>query len=71
MIFNLDSTGGLIRIGPAAIVWQNPDSEFSGFTVLSWNDYSLEFGDLDEGNGIHVTGYADGYIAYSKTLLKL
>lgn len=71
MILDIDSTGGLLRIGPAAILWQNPDSEFPGFTVLSWGDTSLEFGDLDAGNGIHVTGYADGDIAYRKTLVQL
>lgn len=71
MIFDIDSTGGLLRIGSAAILWRNPDSEFPGFTIFSWNDTSLEFGDIDAGNGIHITGYTDGDIAYCKTLVQL
>lgn len=71
MIFNIDSTGGLIRIGPAAILWQNQDEEFPGFTTLSWGDSSLEFGDIDAGNGIHVTIFKDGDIDFQKTLLRL
>lgn len=71
MTFNIDSNGGLIRIGPAAILWQNRDNEYPGFTTLSWGDSSIEFGDIDAGNGIHVTIFKDGDIDYSKTLLRL
>lgn len=71
MTFNIDSNGGLIRIGPAAILWQNRDNEYPGFTTLSWGDSSIEFGDIDAGNGIHITTFKDGDIDYSKTLLRL
>lgn len=71
MIFNIDSNGGLIRIGPAAILWQSKDSEFPGFTTLSWGDSSLEFGDIDAGNGIHFTRFKDGDIDLQRTLIRL
>ena len=70
MILNIDSTGGLIRIGPFAILWQNGDEEFSGFTTLSTGTYSLEFGEIDQGNGIFITKYSDDDIEYIKPLLQ-
>lgn len=76
MIFDIDSTGGLIRVGPAAILWQNAEScpssdGYPGFTTISWNDVSIELGDIDSGNGIHVTTFKDGDIHCQKTLLRL
>ena len=71
MIFDISDTGGLIRLGPFAILWQNPDSEYPGFTTFSWNDTSLEFGDIDNGNGVYLTGFRDGEIEYSRKLLQL
>ena len=71
MIFDLSDTGGLVRLGPLAILWQNPDSEYPGFTTISWNDYSLEFGEIDAGNGIFLTHYADGDIEYTKPIIQL
>ena len=71
MIFDIDSTGGLIRIGSAAILWQNKDEEYPGFTTLSWGDASIELGDIDAGNGIHFTCFKDGEIEYQRTLLKI
>ena len=35
MIFDIKDDGGLIRIGPFSILWQNPDSEYPGFTTLN------------------------------------
>ena len=71
MIFNLDSDGGLLRIGPAAILWQNAHGEYPGFTTLSWGDSSIEFGEIDAGNGIHITTFKDGDIDVQKTLVRL
>lgn len=71
MIFDIDSNGSLIRIGPFAILCQNRDAEFPGFTTLSWGNYSLEFGDIDAGNGIHFTRFKDGDIDLQRTLIKL
>ena len=71
MIFDIDSTGGLIRVGPAAILWQNKDEQFPGFTTLSWRDSSIEFGDIDAGNGIHYTTFKDGDIDVQRTLVSL
>lgn len=71
MIFDVSDTGGLIRLGPFALLWQNPDSEYPGFTTLSLGDYSLEFGEIDAGNGIFVTVYADGDILQTLPIVKL
>ena len=71
MIFDIKDDGGLIRIGPFSILWQNPDSEFPGFTSLNAWNYGLEFGDIDVGNGIHLTKYGSGDIEYTRTIVKL
>ena len=70
MIFDICSLGGLIRFGPLALLWQNASFEFPGFTTISAGQYSLEFGEIDCGNGIFVTKYADGDIEYIKTVLQ-
>lgn len=72
MIFDLTDDGGLIKLGSLAILWQNQDSEldFPGLTVFSAGSYSLEFGAIDNGNGIFITKYEDGDIAYSRPLLQ-
>ena len=72
MIFDLTDDGGLVRLGTFAILWQNQDNllDFPGFTVFSAGNYSLEFGTIDNGNGIFVTKYEDGDIAYSRPLLQ-
>lgn len=71
MIFDITTDGGLIRIGSFAILWQNADLEFPGFTTFSTDRYSLEFGDIDLGNGIFFVKYGDGDIDYVKTLAQL
>ncbi len=72
MILDFSSNGGHIRLGSLAILWQNQDAllDFPGFTVFSSGDYSLEFGTIDNGNGIFITKYEDGDIAYSRPLLQ-
>lgn len=72
MILDLNDDGGLIRLGSLAILWQNQDTdqEFPGFTVFSLGNYSLEFGDIDNGLGIFITKYNDGDIEYSHPLLQ-
>ncbi len=70
MILDFSSNGGHIRLGSLAILWQNQDSEFPGFTVISCGDFSLELGDIDNGNGVFITKYKDGDIEYSRPLLQ-
>ena len=70
---NLDSEGGVIILGPLAISWGNADPEFGadGFCSFSYGQYSLEFGDVDQGTpGIYLTHYSDGDIEYSKPLVQ-
>ena len=71
MIWDLSDTGGLIRFGSFAILWQNPDNEYPGFTTFSWGYYSLEFGEIDAGNGIFLTVYGDGDILQTLPIVKL
>ena len=72
-MITIDSYGGLIRFGPLALAWGNTDTlnDFPGFTTLSYGNYSLEFGDIDAGNGIFLTRYADGDIEFTKPIVKL
>lgn len=69
MTFDINSTGGLIRFGSCAILWENSTEEFPGFTAFSIEEYSLEFGEIDSGNGIFLTHYSDGDIQYTQPLL--
>ena len=71
MIFDVSDTGGLVRLGPLALLWQNPDSEYPGFTTFSFGNYSLEFGEIDAGNGIFLTTYFDGDILQTLPIVKL
>ena len=71
MILDISDTGGLVRLGPFALLWQNPDNEYPGFTTFSLGDYSLEFGDIDAGNGIFLTVYGDGDILQTLPIVKL
>ena len=68
-MIRINSDSGTIRLGPFALVWQNPDAEYGGFTVFSYRDTSIEFGDIDAGNGIHITRFEEGDVAWQQTLL--
>jgi len=71
MIFDLSDTGGLIRLGPFALLWQNPDDEYPGFTTINIGDYSLELGEIDAENGIYFTKYGEGDIEYMLPIVKI
>lgn len=69
----VNSNGGHFKLGKFSFSWQNTDSfhEWEGYSVLCWADWSLEFGDIDNGNGIHLTHYKDGDIDFTKTLVRI
>ena len=72
MIFDVNSEYGQIRIGQAGIGWYNQtEDEFGimpGWFVLSWKNYNLEFGELDQGApGIYLTRYVDGDVEHVRT----
>ncbi len=71
MNFDITPDGGLIRLGPYALLWENSTDEYPGFTTISNGEYSLEFGEIDQGNGIFVTKYTDEDIEYTKALIQL
>jgi hypothetical protein len=70
-MIRINSENGVIRLGPFSLFWQNPEPEYPGFTVLAYKDTSIEFGDIDAGNGIHITRFKDGEIFSQQVLLKL
>ena len=69
--FHLSSHSGHITFGPLGISWGNAVDDLPGFFVLSWWDRCLEFGDIDNGNGIHYTRWEAGDVATQRTLLRL
>ena len=73
MSIDLSSTSGLIRLGKLAFLWSNPDERFgfSGYSCISYGNTSLEFGDIDAGNGIFLVKYVNGELAYHRALLKI
>ena len=71
MIFNINSNNGHICIGNYSILWENAEGEFPGFFVIANNDYSLEFGEIDDGNGIFLTKYGLGDVEYTKPLIRI
>ena len=71
MIFSIDSEGGIISLGWFAVVWGNKIDGLPGFTALSFGDVNLEFGEIDSGNGIHLTTFKDGDIDIQRTLVNL
>lgn len=62
MLFDINSGGGLIRLGSLAICWENQDSinDYPGYTTISCGNYSLEFGELDAELGVNLIKF-DGY----------
>lgn len=70
-MIRINSENGVIRLGPFSFFWQNPEPEYPGFAVLAYGDTSIEFGEIDAGNGIFVTRFKDGEIFFQHALLRL
>lgn len=72
-MIEINSNGGGISLGKFSFSWSNTDSVFDwpGFTIVGWDDTFLEFGDVDNGNGIFLTRYKDGDVEFTKTLLRV
>ena len=72
MLLEINSTYGRIGLGPLQLSWQNTDEEFPGWTVLSWGESNLEFGQIDQDSpGVYMTRYVDGEVTRTRTLLTL
>ena len=71
-MIQIDSSGGIIRLGSLAMSWGNADryGQFPGFTTLSLGDHSVEFGNIDNGNGIFYVRYEDGDIVVNQPLVR-
>ena len=73
-MIRVNSEQGLVTFGPFRLSWGNPLEEYdlSGFCLIAWGSWALEFGDLDQGrNGIYLTQCVDDEIIRHRTLLEL
>lgn len=72
-MIEISSSGGAIAVGKFSFTWSNTDDVFDwpGFTIIGWGDTFLEFGDVDNGNGIFLTRYKDGDIEFTKAILRI
>jgi len=71
MSIQVTSTHGHIMFGDYGVTWGNylDDIDLAGFCSISLGNFSLEFGDIDQGKpGIYVTVYGDGEITERKTI---
>lgn len=71
MHIHICDTHGNIGIGSYSICWGNAlyDVDLPGFFCLNLGNFSLEFGDVDQGKpGIYTTVYTDGEITERHTI---
>ena len=71
MKLKITDAEGLIQLGALSLVWGNPVADLEGFFCIGLNDRFIEFGEIDNGRGIHYSRYEDGDLAVSQTLLRL
>ena len=71
MIIEITSDSGHIYWGGFSLLWENAVDDLPGFLAIGSPNYSLEFGDIDNGNGVFLTKYGQGDIEYSKQIIKL
>ena len=63
MNFHISKEGGDLRFLGLVIAWGRPLRDFNlpGFLVIGIGNFSLEFGDIDQGTpGIYLTRWIDG-----------
>lgn len=78
MGFQVDSNEGMFCLGKFTLLWGNrltlPNAEeMGGYFCLTWNNTSLEFGEIDQGGrGIYFTTFSheDWDVVNSKTLVR-
>ena len=71
MIINVTSNSGHIYWGGLSLFWGNAIDYLPGFLAISSPNYILEFGDIDNGNGVFLTKYGQGDIEYRRQIIKL
>lgn len=70
---NVNDCNGSINWGPFRLAWGNAlnDLDLPGFVTLCWNEYALEFGQVDQDRpGVYFTVLEDGDLQTSKALLQ-
>ena len=66
-MIRIDSDEGLIKFGPFQILWGNQQGDLPGFCSFCFQNYSLEFGEIDLENGIHLIQYLDDDVVLLRT----
>ena len=70
--FEIRSDYGEIKLGPLRVHWYNATAEDSGFFLLGWKRYNLEFGQIDqERPGVYLTRYVNHDVEQLRTFLTL
>jgi len=71
-MINITSDSGHINLFGLTLHWFNQDDafDFPGYFCIGYNNYSLEFGEIDMGNGIYLVEYADGDVNLLKTFVE-
>lgn len=75
-MIEINSQFGRISLGSLNIGWWNsepfPVDPFFGWCTISWNDWNLELGEIDQDcPGIYITRYDQGEVVRVRTLLEL
>ena len=69
---DIHSDYGEIKLGPLRAHWYNSTQGETGFFLLGWKDYNLEFGQVDQDQpGIYLTRYNNYDVEQLRTFLKL
>ena len=73
--FYIDSECGEIQLGSLRLHWYNHglEEDDPGFFLLGWNDYNIEFGQVDQDRpGVYLTRYTYLYdVEQLRTFVKL
>jgi len=68
----ITSDHGYLILGSLYISWGNQlDDTLTGYAIFSLGNWGIEFGEIDNGNGIHLVNYNEDGLESSRTLLKL
>jgi len=73
MAFRVSDDHGYLTLGDFCLTWGNavnePELRLDGFCSIAYKDFSLEFGDLDQGRpGVYLNKYADGEVSKRRTI---
>ena len=68
---DIHSDYGEIRLGPLRAHWYNAALGETGFFLLGWGNYNLEFGQIDQDRpGIYLTRYVNHEVEQLRTIIQ-